>query len=144
MGNDSLARENSKHQQNINALNSEVGELVARSRLLESKLSGVEEVDSLLKEQANIHEQQLLAKDKMLYMMIEEGRVKAAKDISSELKGAEATQDILLVGDSIIRFVGTSKLLSLNQEIKISKETIYRVSQKKYTDLVDPSDQNIA
>ena len=67
----------------------------------------------------------------MLYMMIEEGRVKAAKDISSELKGEEATQDILLVGDSIIRFIGTSKLLSLNQEIKISKETIYRVSQKK-------------
>ena len=58
MGNDSLARENSKHQQNINALNSEVGELGADSRLLESKLSGVEEVDSLLKEQANIYEQQ--------------------------------------------------------------------------------------
>ena len=127
MGNeiDSLARENSKHQQNINALNSEVGELVARSRLLESKLSGVEEMNSMLKEQANRHEQQLLAKDKMLYMMIEEGRVKAAKDTSSELKEEEATQEILLVGDSIIKLVDTSKLLSLNQEIKISKETIY-------------------
>ena len=104
---------------------SEVGELVARSRLLESKLSGVEEMNSMLKEQANRHEQQLLAKDKMLYMMIEEGRVKAAKDTSSELKEEEATQEILLVGDSIIKFVDTSKLLSLNQEIKISKETIY-------------------
>ena len=39
---DSLAKEHSKHQHKITTLNIEVGELVARSRLLESMLSGVE------------------------------------------------------------------------------------------------------
>lgn len=140
--NNRLQKDNEVYQSEIDSLSTENRKLEEELIYIKSESMSVQKVNEVLSNQSSFLKDQILSKDKVIDALINNQKLSASSNsgernqVRPKPNEAQSNQ-VLLMGDSIIKLVEPEKLLGRNPETKVSKVTAYTWDEAKEA-LSDP------